>query len=136
MSRILKMNGRRQMWSQLQNEIILNNTVHINGFEGIGGMNRPVFMCRKLFVDNCDKNFIYYRLNKYSFPNVRELWLASHPTDPEVIHRPFDKIYLLDQYKYLQRYWAPRNTDIESVSYGRYLVELFAYYPENIKLHP
>ena len=47
---------------------------------------RSKFICNKLFVIDCDKNFVYYTIHKGNFPNTKELYLASHPCDSIVFY--------------------------------------------------
>ena len=64
----------------------------------------PIFSnCKIVFVDNCDKNFVYYWINKRRFPNINSIYIFdTHPCDSEVVNRFYDtriKFYLCCEYK-------------------------------------
>jgi hypothetical protein len=40
-----------------------------------------------LFLDKCEKNFIYYNVNTHYFPNVKTIYCNSHPCEPQVLQR-------------------------------------------------
>lgn len=65
-----------------------------------------------VFFNNCDKNFVYYYANKDYFPNMKALYLLSHPCGPYILRQNVDKIYLSNHYKQYKRRWA---NDIDSV---------------------
>lgn len=48
----------------------------------------PVFNDAKyVYMDKCNKNFVYYWLDKETFPNVKKIYLDSHPCEPCVFKR-------------------------------------------------
>lgn len=135
MAKILNLHGKVAKWSVLTNRIITNPTVSLSHYHGLTHRSKPVFTCKKLFVRNCDETFIYFNLVKESFPNVRELWLDSHPTDSTVLNGPFDKIYLLDKYRLHRFLWAAYNPDIELVDGKKFQSELDKFTCEPISFY-
>lgn len=57
------------------------------------------FLCKRVYFWHCDKNFVYYNLNKNNFPLTKEVYLASHPCDAGIL-KAFDKIYLWEQFEH------------------------------------
>ena len=47
----------------------------------------PIFTCKNVIFDRCNKNFVYYWLKPTIFPNVKNIYLKSNPADPKVLHR-------------------------------------------------
>jgi hypothetical protein len=48
----------------------------------------PTFpVVENLFLLDCDKNFVFFWLNCSTFPNVKKIYLSSHPCDPNVFNR-------------------------------------------------
>lgn len=43
-----------------------------------------------LFVDECEKNFVYYNINTRYFPNVKTIYCNSHPCESMVLKRHHD----------------------------------------------
>jgi hypothetical protein len=104
------------VWYDLYNKVVEQPTVILSQFGDLhypSYPNRPpVFMCNKVYLISCDKNFVYRYMNKFCFPHANEIYLLSHPCEPEVLRREFYKIYL-DQYfgRYKDR-WA---SDLDNV---------------------
>jgi hypothetical protein len=46
---------------------------------------KPVINSESVVLDLCDKNFVYYWLNKEIFPNMKLLILNSHPCEPSIV---------------------------------------------------
>lgn len=40
-----------------------------------------------LFLDKCEKNFVYYNVNTHYFPNVKTIYCNSHPCEGQVLQR-------------------------------------------------
>lgn len=50
--------------------------------------NGPIFSrAHAVQLDGCDKNFVYYWLNTYTFPVAKEIILNSHPCEMDVLCR-------------------------------------------------
>ena len=41
---------------------------------------------KEVHAVDCDKNFVYYWLSESEFPNMRKLYLSSHPCEPGVLN--------------------------------------------------
>ena len=86
----------------------------------------PIFdHARYVYLDGCNKNFVYYWLNRKTFPNVQKIYLNSHPCQSNVLHR-FAK-YKANDYVtmvgiYDQRYAIPI---VLSDNYERYKTRWF-----------
>lgn len=57
-----------------------------------------------LILDDCDKNFIYVGVSRRSFPNVKNMWLFSHPCGGgDNLYYTFErddfKLVVLDEYE-------------------------------------
>lgn len=73
--------------------------------------NGPVIKAQTVVLDNCDKNFVYYRLNGRTFPFMNTLVLNSHPCEPAIVwwmvKRPHIRISVHEsRYSYINR-WCP-----------------------------
>jgi len=80
----------------------------------------PVINCPMVVIDRCDKNFVYYWLNRETFPYMKRLVLGSHPCEPKVI------AFLEEEAKngtqiYIKEHWE------------RYVIR-WGYNPTNIKI--
>lgn len=62
---------------------------------------------------NCDKNFVYYWLNQRTFPNVKKIYLSSHPCDPRVLNRFPQSTLLLD--KFYEEYKTRWSRDLNNI---------------------
>jgi hypothetical protein len=115
--------SKNQEWTMINNRILVDylySECTVTGREwfGIGNMSGyvkltvnycgdihpydgPKFPDVEILVMNgCDKNFVYYWLNKRIFPNVKEIWLNSHPCDSSVLGRFKNAIiYLSDRFE-------------------------------------
>ena len=75
-----------------------------------GNDNPPTFPeAETVFVIDCDKNFVYYYINKSELPKMRTLYLASHPCEYPVLngHQNINtKIFLSKQFRTYFRRWG------------------------------
>lgn len=98
-----------EILSQLNGKIIQNRNICIESMPDINLYNlKPKFECETLFLNECNKNFIYYNLNNKIFPYVKSVYLRSHPCEYAVI-RQFSisadpKTYPPGRLSYLQLY--------------------------------
>ncbi|BCS83515.1 hypothetical protein QLL95_gp0608 [Cotonvirus japonicus] len=134
MKRALHLKNREMNWCDFTNKKIYNDIVILDGYPGINPTIKPYFTCKTLFVDSCDKNFVYYFIDKSSFPFVKNLYLGSHPCEPEVLWRKFDNIYLLDKYSTYKERWSKNNDNIKIISDTDFIKELQDHRFEDIKL--
>jgi len=82
-------------YKNVHNKVIqIINVAYIASHEGY-----PIFInAETIFLSRCDKNFVFYWLNKNIFPKVKNIYLFSHPCDPEVFYRFEDVIIYLEDY--------------------------------------
>lgn len=118
---MLRVIGRS--WCKLDGIAFNNKTLDIVGCGDIHPFHPgPQFpSVEKLFVRDCDKNFVYYWLNKSHFPNVKTIYLDCHPCEYPVAHRFKDSAQLfMDEfyYKYYGggRWWTKDNQYITPIS--------------------
>lgn len=70
---------KRVNWSKLNEKQILNEHVILSKYGDIHSCsNGPVFFCKTLILDDCDRNFVAYWLNKRTFPKVQNIYVGSH----------------------------------------------------------
>lgn len=95
-------------WHDLQGKTIYNKNVVLSRYGDIHGFPEgPVFKCENLVLDQCDKNFLCYWLHKQTFPNVKQIFIGSHPCDHYVLPRNFQEIHLHERFKrYKDRWWS------------------------------
>lgn len=94
-------------WNGLNGKLIKNSTVILQGFGDIHPYHPgPKFNAEKVYVYNCDKNFVFYWINEWRFPNLKELNLMSHPCEPCVLRQNFPLINLSQDYLRYKRRWA------------------------------
>lgn len=88
MYKIAELCGKKHQFDTLSKSIIKNKIISIKNFANEHPTeNGPVFKSELVFIDKCDKNFIYYWLNKKTFPNAQCIYLACHPCDDVVFKR-------------------------------------------------
>ena len=77
---------------------------------------------RVLFVEKCNKNFVYYNLHTSRFPKLYRLYCTSHPCEYDTMHRFQDNAgyigYLEDCHyqHYLGRWWDDDVKHVQSIS--------------------
>lgn len=126
------------LWTNLNNKRILNSTVILKGFGDLHPYrNGPKFSAETVYVYNCDKNFVYYWINRSTFPNVKKLYLLSHPCEPPVLNQNIPEFYLEDGYyrRYKDR-WASHNDNVKSVIASDVLEEIKTYEDEDVISEP
>lgn len=75
-------------------------SIIMNGNNDQFRYNRNIFLSKVLFMNNCEKNFVYFNLNKQIFPEVKYIFLnGSNPCDSNVLRRfQNSQIYLSEIY--------------------------------------
>lgn len=87
----------------------------------IGDLHRfrdsPIFRCKQIYISQCNKNFIAYWVNSWTFPLAERIVLDNHPCDWGVFqiyssHRTTELI-IRSQYRRYYEWWAdPGATNI------------------------
>ncbi|AIT54996.1 hypothetical protein MEL_383 [Melbournevirus] len=79
-------------------------------------VNQKFPICKRLFAQKCEKNFFYHQVSIRNFPNVRELWIGSHPCEGKVFYEGFPKIFITEEYAHYAKRWAPKDCDYTVVT--------------------
>jgi hypothetical protein len=112
-----------QAWKSFTGKYIMNKKIVIRKCVDIHPYkDGPVFNCAEtIFMDECDKNFVYYWLNEKTFPAIEKVYLLSHPCDPQVFRRfsqsPKTIIYLSDDFGQYKERWAKKQDNIIVLSH-------------------
>lgn len=115
-------------WNSLQGKIITNKNVILERYGDIHPFqNHPIFECETLFLNSCDKNFIAYWLHPNIFPNVKQIFLSSHPCDSDTPLKKFNKVYLHEKYSGYKKRWWPSDDNVEIITDVDYITELNKY---------
>lgn len=124
------------LWNALGGKIITNPTVTLLRFGDIHPfIPRPVFLATKVFVDDCDKNFVYYWINKNTFPKLEELHLMSHPCEPEVLQTKDYTTYLSDYFINHKYRWAANNNKVIVLKHQHMEADMYSHDPEEIDFY-
>lgn len=89
-------------------------------------------MGERLFLDRCDKNFVCDWFDKEIFPNVKCVWIGSHPCDHYVLTRTFENIYLHERFKRYKTRWWKNDDNIKIITDAKYNELLEQYESEDI----
>jgi hypothetical protein len=124
-----------EQWNSFKGKTIINKTIHITNMGDlhpyVDGVSFPNTVT--IFLTHCDKNFVYYWLNKTTFPNVKTIYLRCHPCEHDVLHRfPESNIYLSDYYSIYKDRWAPENNNVELTTSEIITGELSKFEKEDI----
>lgn len=84
--------------------------------------------CEKLFVEQCEKNFFFFFVNKKNFPKLKELWLNSHPCESNIFYEGIEKIVLVDYYERYKKWAKCPNTVIAFATTQEFLNEREKYF--------
>lgn len=77
--------------------------------------NGPRFTCKNLFFINCDKNFVYYWINK--FDSLENMFMFSHPCESRILYKLIDnKTNIFLSYKYEYRIKSFSNDDKNKIT--------------------
>jgi hypothetical protein len=100
----------------LKSQIITNKHIIVQNIGDICLHSHPIFPnAKEIIVRNCDKNYVYYHIDDRTFPNLKNLYLLSHPCEPSFFIRftkPEQKILLSNHYKEYKERWAKNRTDV------------------------
>jgi hypothetical protein len=120
-----KVFGKKIEWNSLHNKIVQNDNVILTNFGDIhpfrAPLVNPIFKCKNLFLNKCDKNFVYYWLDKKYFPNLVNVYLGSHPCEYNVLYRDLGcncNVYLHENYR---NYGSHRTNIISRKKYNELL---------------
>lgn len=102
--------------------VVIKNMGDIHPFS-----DGPVFNCKTVVVERCDKNFVYYWLNHKTFPNVTNIFLLSHPCEPNLFLRWYyiqkysqnatiPNIYLSHWYSRYKDRWASEMENVQTLN--------------------
>lgn len=74
----------QENWEILENKKIDTKVVVIEKMENIcPTVLKPKFNSEIVIVRNCDKNFVYHCVKPNIFPNAKNIFMLSHPCEPE-----------------------------------------------------
>ena len=116
MLKALTLDGGKISWTSLSNRTVRNQVVILKNFGNDYIVPFPMFTCKKLFVDNCNRNFVYLNICKDIFPQVDTLYLNSDPGEPEVLYRKFNKIFLTEKLYSHKEKWNLRSRNIHPMT--------------------
>ena len=103
---------------ELANKIVKNDNIIISRCNDIHPwMRGPIFInCKTVFFEKCDENMIFYWMNKFTFPNVCDIYLLdSNPPDSNFFSRFYDtkiEIYLTEDYSRYKNRLAQENDNV------------------------
>lgn len=103
-------------WNDLSGKVIHNKNVVLAKYDDIHFFNGPVFLCEMLFLIQCDKNFAFYWLDNRTFPNLKEVYLGSHPCESSVLTRNQVNVHLHETYTSYKESWWWNNDNINLIS--------------------
>lgn len=117
----------------LNNKVVLNKNLHIAGFGDVKPAEGSLLLAETVFVENCDKNFVFNWMNKHYFPQLRTLFLASHPCEPMVLNQDYN-IYLLDRFRRYGERWGNPHHPIATITKDEFNSLLSNYQPEELRV--
>lgn len=92
-----------------------------------------------VFLFECDKEFIFFNINKHVFPNLYNLYCTSHPYNFGVMHRLQDNIgytaFIVEEHynQYHGIWWDDDTPHIKSITkkdilneYDKYTITIYA----------
>ena len=105
-------------WHNLKGKTIKNQNVILSSYNDIQPFtNSPIFLCDNLIIYKCDVDFVYYWINKRTFPNAKRIYLDSPPYD---LQYDYDYIYLHEKHKQY-REWFKNIVIVDDESYKQLL---------------
>jgi len=132
LNRTVAMFNNSNIFREKEHQTCLDDTVKINNAKH---MFTNVFFpnVNTLFLDKCNKHFVFYNLHPHIFPNLKILYLNSHPCKFATVHR-FAKdqeymVYITPKYHHSNfgQWWDENFKYIKEISdtdYANYLNSL------------
>ena len=109
--------------------IIQHKVVHLSNFGDFSLPSWLVFDAETIFVSGCNKNFVYYNIDKHIFPKATKLYLSSHPAEPQFFNRDFDNIYVT--YLSVYKRWTQNRPNVKFITGEEFRDELSKYASQN-----
>ena len=111
--KLLKLDAKINNFAEFKNQEINNSCVALINYGNIHPfISSPVFQCCELYLDHCDKNFVRSFLKQQTFPNLKTVFIRSHPCDNYVLNNSWMKknqieVFLVENYFnwYKDRWW-------------------------------
>jgi len=109
MQSILRLHARKHPWIKLRGKKILNRNILLTQYGDIHPFPGIMFpLAENIFIDKCDKNFVYYWADKYTFPSARNLYLRARPCESEVLSRDFETMHMTNNFSRYADRWVYR----------------------------
>lgn len=121
-----------QSWEQLIHRPILSKYTIIKDMGDIHYFPGVKVESEEIIITHCDKNFVYYWLDRNVFPNAKKIYLNSHPCEAEVFYRKFN-IQMSDNYKSYRARWAPDSPNVNIIS-QKEMDEIISKWSEETKI--
>ena len=125
-------------WEKYNEKIIDNKVTVINNMPDLHPYNNGVTIKSSTVVVNmCNKNFVYYWINKKTFPNVKDIFLFSHPCEQTFFKRWYTEkntpnIYLCNSFGRYKDMWASEMDNVCTINRTIYEeFEIRNCFPEN-----
>lgn len=103
----------------IQNDnVLLKECPDIYGVESVN--NTPIFFSRTVVMYECNKNFVFYWLNRHRkvFPKMRTLYLLSHPCESKILHNLHDsrvQTFLSERFFDYKKRWCNDAPNIHEI---------------------
>ena len=128
---VLALNRSTTQWYKPDKVEFLNEVVRLKNIAcTCAGVRVKFPNCKVLFVDRCEKNFVYFYIRKRTFPNLEEVFLACSPCEPQIFYEGFKKIHLTKNYERYKERWAKNNDTVDVISEEQFKEELAKYKEE------
>lgn len=73
-------------WKSLHNKIINDRSIIISDMSDFLQLSSPLKInSRYVLISNCNRDFTFHNINPFIFPNIKKLYLQSHPYSIEYI---------------------------------------------------
>lgn len=77
----------RDDWIAHANKSTTTKTLLLKNIPDVHPTFSTNFKCNTLILNKCNKNFVFYWLNSNTFPDVKTIFILSHPCTPHVFTR-------------------------------------------------